>query len=82
MDPIDLPVRSRPGDDLLDHDLAEIDAAIELVRRGLARRVLVVGLRAADRVIGTAVAHGQQAGIAVRPMRDELGALRTIEIRG
>ena len=63
MDPVDLHVLSRVSVEPLEHDLAEIDAAIELVRLGLAIRVRLAGLIAIDRVVGMAAAHAQTAGV-------------------
>lgn len=79
MDPIDLAGRSRLEGDPLDHDLAEVDAAIALVERGVARRISLVSLRFAERVIGIAVARGQDAGILVRPIRDLGEGITAIE---
>ena len=79
MDPIDLPVPTRPEGEALEHDLAEVDAAIALVERGIARRISLVSLGFAERIIGTAVARGQCAGILVRPIRDGGAGITAIE---
>jgi hypothetical protein len=44
--------------------LLEVDAALELVRRGLASRVWLTGLVAIEPLLGVAVARAQAAGIA------------------
>ncbi len=65
MDPHDLFERARSDADVLDHAMTEVDAAIELVHRGGAIRIQLVGLPATERVAGVAVAHGQAMGIPV-----------------
>lgn len=79
MEPVPLPVRWRPTD-ASDRDLAEIDAAIELVHRGVARGVSVVGLTVDEQTIGVAVAHGQRLGISVRAVHGTRDGRRTIAI--
>jgi hypothetical protein len=49
--------------DPLEIALAEIEVAIELVRRGQARRVRLVGLAAAERAAGVGLARAQEAGV-------------------
>jgi hypothetical protein len=49
--------------DPLEIALAEIGVAIELVRRGQARRVRLVGLIGAERAAGPGLARAQEAGI-------------------
>jgi hypothetical protein len=49
--------------DALEIALAEIEVAIELVRRGHARRVRLVGLAAAERAAGVGLARAQEAGV-------------------
>ena len=63
MDPVQLHPVLRSSLEPLEHDLAEVDAAIELVRSGMARRVRLVGLIAVDRAIGVAAARAQAAGV-------------------
>jgi len=63
MDPVQLHPALRPSIEPLEHDLAEVDAAIELVRGGMAVRVRLVGLIAVDRVVGVAAARAQAAGV-------------------
>jgi hypothetical protein len=54
--------RSSPAD-LLELDLQEVLAAIELVAGGVARRVRVSGLRRPEAVAGVGVARAQEAGV-------------------
>jgi hypothetical protein len=49
--------------DPLEIALAEIEVAIELVRRGQARRVRLVGLAAAEQAAGVGLARAQDAGV-------------------
>jgi len=49
--------------DPLEIALAEIEAAIELVRRGQARRVRLVGLAAVEHAAGVGLARAQDAGV-------------------
>jgi hypothetical protein len=49
--------------DPLEIALAEIDVAIELVRRGQARRIRLVGLAAAEQAAGIGLARAQEAGV-------------------
>jgi hypothetical protein len=56
-----------PGaDDRLDADLREVDVAIEMVARGAAVRVRLVGLNGADEIAPIALARAQEAGVAFR----------------
>lgn len=57
------PVRAAPVADPLEIALAEITVAIELVRRGNARRVRLVGLEAGERAAGAGLAQAQAAGV-------------------
>lgn len=52
--------------DAVDSAAAEIDIAIELVDRGVARRVTISGLRALLEAAGVGAAHAQAAGLAFR----------------
>jgi hypothetical protein len=63
MDPVQLHPLLRSSLEPLEHDLAEVDAAIELVRGGAAVRVRLVGLASVDRVAGAAAARAQVAGV-------------------
>ena len=56
--------------DALAVDTAEVDAAIELVRRGAAVRVRLASLRNAKAVAQIAVVHAQRAGVAFSTERD------------
>jgi hypothetical protein len=59
MEPISfLPAPGAPTDSE-EQDLAEIDAAIELIRQGIAARVRLVGLRAPETVAGAGLARAQ-----------------------
>lgn len=49
--------------DPIDRDTAEIDAAIELVRLGLATRVRLVGLMRPDAAAAIGLARAQAAGV-------------------
>jgi hypothetical protein len=69
----------RHADDLVAHDLAEVDAAIELVRRHAARRVRLVALGAPDLTAPVALAHAQAAGIGFRLERHDTGLTLTFE---
>ena len=59
--PVPFPLASL---DPLDHDLAEIDAAIHLVAAGIAIRIQLVGLIRPDAVAPTGLAHAQRSGVA------------------
>lgn len=59
--------------DPLEFDLHEIEAAIELVSKGAARSVHLVGLRRPEAVAGSSVALAQRAGVAVALTRDRDG---------
>ena len=59
MEPISfLPAPGAPTDSE-EQDLAEIDAAIELIRQGIAARVRLVGLRTPETVAGAGLARAQ-----------------------
>ena len=68
------PLRPAPGADPLDIALAEIDAAIELVLRGQARRVRLVGLSAGENAAGAGLARAQAAGVQFTLERSDAGA--------
>ena len=74
-DPIVLP---RSPVDPLDSDLSEIDAAIALVRTGLATRVRLSGLRRPDRAAAAALARSQAAGVHFSVDRPHGSAVFTI----
>lgn len=65
MGPHDLFDHARSETDVLDHALVEVDAALELVHRGAAVRIQLVGLPNPERIAGIAVARGQALGIHV-----------------
>ena len=56
--------------DPVEADLREVDVAIEMVARGAAVRVRLVGLYAADAIAPIALARAQTAGIDFRVDRD------------
>jgi len=58
-----LPVVPDPDDDAAARSLHEVDAAIELVVRGLAARVRLSGLADVDALLGVALARTQAAGL-------------------
>lgn len=66
------PRTQRP--DRLREEWASVQAAIELVAMGSARRVVLVGLRFAERLSADAVAMGVRRGLAVRLDRPTDGA--------
>ena len=59
-------VRLPHADDPAEADLREVDVAIEMVVRGAARRMRLVGLHAADEIAPIALARAQSAGVAFR----------------
>lgn len=72
-------IRSASIADPLDIALAEIDVAIELVRRGQARRIHLSGLTAGERAAGDGLARAQAAGVAFSLERDAVrGAVRLV----
>ena len=75
MEPISfLPMPGAPTDSE-EQDLAEIDAAIELIRRGLAERVRLVGLRTPETVAGAGLAHAQASRMLFSVDRGAGGAV-------
>ena len=60
-----IPFPDAPSDPL-EHDLAEIDAAIALVATGRATRVRLVSIACPDAVAATGLAHAQAAGLIFR----------------
>jgi hypothetical protein len=78
MDPIDPHVPHWASTEPLERDLAEVDAAIELVRNGAAVRVRLVGLGAVERVARVAAARAQAARIDVEFDRTGLPPSLTI----
>ena len=63
MDPITQLPSTRAPLHPLDRDLAEIDAAIGLVVRGVATRVRLVGLMRPDALAAVGLARSQSAGV-------------------
>ena len=50
--------------DPIEHDLVEIDAAIDMVARGLATRIQLIGLIRPEVVAPNGLAHAQRRGVA------------------
>ena len=76
-DPSDLP------DDTLDvraAALAEIDAAIELVRRGVATRVRLTSIPFVELAAATGLAHAADAGVLFRFERAERLGVATLTL--
>jgi hypothetical protein len=69
MAPADLRVLPT-ADDPFEVDLREIDAAIELVRRGAAARVRLVGVPTFEELAALGLARAQAAGVAFEVRRD------------
>jgi hypothetical protein len=63
-------LRLPSADDPVEADLREVDVAIEMVARGAAVRVRLVGLHAADEIAPIALARAQFAGVDFRIDRD------------
>lgn len=61
--------------DPLEHDLVEIEAAIDLVVRGLATRVRLVGLTRPEGAAATGLVRAQEAHVAFRLERSPAGAV-------
>ena len=76
MDTADLYVVPR-ADEPLDADLREVDIAIEMIARGAAVRVRLVGLSDADAIAPVALARAQLAGVDFRVDRTGLVPLLT-----
>ncbi|MFL5640815.1 MAG: hypothetical protein ACJ77O_03990 [Chloroflexota bacterium] len=74
MDPITHLPATRPSASPLERDLAEVDAAIELILSGLATRIRLVGLLRPDGVAPIGLAHAQAAGLAFEVDRGQEGA--------
>jgi len=75
MDPITFLPPIRATDDSVEHDLAEVDAAISLVALGLATRVRLVGLSRPEAVASTGLAHAQEARVDFSLERGANGAV-------
>jgi hypothetical protein len=75
MDPTTLLPFPLVADHQVDRDLVEIDAAIALVARGLARRVCLVSLSRPEDVAALGLAHAQAAHVPLRLDRAADGAI-------
>jgi hypothetical protein len=53
-----------------ERELAEIAAAVELVARGIARRVVLVGLEDVEAIAGDALVLAQRGGVRFALQRD------------
>ena len=78
MDPITRLPANRASASPVERDLAEIDAAIELVRRGLATRIRLIGLLRPDGVAAIGLAHAQAAGVRFDVDRGPDGVALTV----
>lgn len=65
--PIRLPAATQAE---ADRELAEVAAAVELVARGLARRVVLVGFEDVEAIAGAALVIAQRAGVRFALQRD------------
>jgi hypothetical protein len=70
MDHADLIVLPRQRTDPVELDLVQVDAAIEMVRRGAAARMRLAGLADAADLASTALARAQEAGVEFALHRD------------
>jgi hypothetical protein len=73
-EPILFPHAAEPSDEELEAALAEVDAAIELVERGAAVRIRLIGFALADAIAGLAAAHAQLAGVTFQLDRSDVAA--------
>ena len=69
--PIRLPAATRAE---ADREMAEVAAAVELVARGVARRVVLVGLEEVAALAGEALVIAQQAGVRFALQRESGGS--------
>ena len=72
---IPFPRASEPSDQELENALAEVDAAIALVRRGAAVRIRLAGFALIDVVAGIGAAHAQLAGVRFQIDRPEVAGI-------
>ena len=80
VEPIPFPRASEPSDDELENALAEVDAAIALVRRGAAVRIRLIGFAMIDAISGIAAAHAQLAGVAFQIDRPIVAGVLAITV--
>jgi hypothetical protein len=79
VDPIPFPRAVEPSDEDIENALAEVDAAIALVRRGAAVRIRLIGFALVETIAAIAAAHAQLAGVGFQVDRPEVaGALAII----
>jgi hypothetical protein len=69
---IPFPRASEPSDEELENALAEVDAAIALVRRGAAVRIRLIGFAFFNAVAGIGAARAQLAGVRFQIDRPEV----------
>jgi hypothetical protein len=77
---IPFPRASEPSDEELENALAEVDAAIALVRGGAAVRVRMIGFAMLDAVAGMAAAHAQLAGVGFQIDRPDVAGVLAITV--
>ncbi len=76
---IPFPIVPEPSDEAVEQSLAEVDAAIALVRGGAAVRIRLIGFALLETVVGLAAAHAQLAGVGFQIDRpDVAGALAIV----
>jgi hypothetical protein len=75
MDPTTLLPFPNASIDPIESDIAEIDAALGLVTRGLATRVRLVGLLRPEAAAAAGLAHAQEAQVAFSLDRGPDGAV-------
>jgi hypothetical protein len=68
----------RPRTDPFESDIAQVDAAVELVRIGSARRVRLAGLREPEALAQVALARAQAADLEFSVERDSDAVTLTI----
>jgi hypothetical protein len=78
IEPIPFPHALEPSEEELENALAEVDAAIALVRGGAAVRIRLIGFALADAVAGLAAAHAQLAGVGFKVDRLDLAGAAAI----
>lgn len=79
--PLPFPAVVAPRASVDEADLAEVEAAVAMVRAGGAARIRLVGLHDAARIAGVAAARAQAAGLAFRlDPRDPQGGVVSLPI--
>lgn len=80
IEPLPFPRASEPSDDDLENALAEVDAAIALVRRGAAVRIRLIGFAMVGAIAGIAAAHAQLAGVGFQIDRPDVAGVLAITV--